>query len=454
MYSDVLQTLFILMSFIITMNIMISAALIKYVPIAKSLMVYWSSLLIIFFLEGAFQVGELAIILVFSLNVIPMVVLKYFSDRIHKVKFNYWIFTIPYIFSLAYTLIFIDSSWTFTFKALPVTIVNCLPGLFIIFDNIKRWGRISIFDKLYSFATAFGIYALALFAIFRMVPGTQLWGWATGFSAYTILSVVTISCVVYEISKKEKVRLEKQVQERTSELKASKNKSDELLQILFHDIATPIMLVESGIKVGLSGSPEGFRAAQERACDISSLIRSLRNINDGEAGETIELNHIDVTHCVKHAIAMIRPKFSDKGVSLSFSAAEDFMAVGDKTSLIYHVALNILSNMYKFTPKGKNVNVEVSGNERFVICSFKDQGIGMSQQQIDHLFNFEKNNSTLGTNGEVGSGCGMPSMKTFIDIFGGEVKVQSSLEKGNSGTEFIVYLRKPSVPMLNSFSPV
>ncbi len=90
---------------------------------------------------------------------------------------------------------------------------------------------------------------------------------------------------------------------------------------------------------------------------------------------------------------------------------------------------NLISNANKFTKEGI-ITVYAQKDDGQIILSISDTGIGMAEEIKGRLFDGEHYQSTTGTSNEKSSGLGLIFTKDFIDILGGSIKVESTLNKG------------------------
>jgi signal transduction histidine kinase len=101
-----------------------------------------------------------------------------------------------------------------------------------------------------------------------------------------------------------------------------------------------------------------------------------------------------------------------------------------------------LSNAIKFSNEGAHIFIEAKPYDQdHILVLIKDQGVGMSPEQLENFSSDELKSSTKGTNGERGSGFGLNLMKNFIAKYGGEVHVTSSTEGLERGTTFTLKLK-------------
>ena len=101
------------------------------------------------------------------------------------------------------------------------------------------------------------------------------------------------------------------------------------------------------------------------------------------------------------------------------------MLKGSRTSFVHSVLSNMVSNAIKFSFSGEAITIQAFLNKNKVIIRVIDQGIGMSEEQIKKFYTTEINVSTLGTDGEVGTGLGLNQLKYFTEKMGGSLEVES-----------------------------
>ena len=119
-----------------------------------------------------------------------------------------------------------------------------------------------------------------------------------------------------------------------------------------------------------------------------------------------------------------------KGLKLISKVGKDIMVYADK-EMLDTILRNLVMNAIKFSSKGEVVLIDTTPEEERVRLSVRDQGIGMSQEKLDILFDITKKTSTLGTGQEKGTGIGLALCKEFIDKHGGEIHVESQEGKGS-----------------------
>lgn len=131
-----------------------------------------------------------------------------------------------------------------------------------------------------------------------------------------------------------------------------------------------------------------------------------------------------------------------KGLQLISNVNKDIMVYADK-EMLDTVLRNLVINAIKFSTKGKEVSIDATREGDRVRISVTDQGIGMSRDKLEILFDITQKTSTLGTGREKGTGLGLALCKEFIDKHGGEIHVESEEGKG-SVFSVVLHSTKPA----------
>ena len=223
------------------------------------------------------------------------------------------------------------------------------------------------------------------------------------------------------------------------------------LSNMSHDIRTPMNAIIGFTTLALSNIDDTDRVKDYLAKTLASSNHLLSLINDVldmsriESGkihlEEVEVNLSDVLHDLKTIVSgQIYAKQLEFYMDAMDVTDEDVYC--DKTRL-NQILLNLLSNAIKFTPAGGTVSVRVRqlagkvrgcGQYEFRI---KDNGIGMSQEFAQKIFEPFERERTSTVSRIQGTGLGMAITKNIVDMMGGTIKVQTAQGKGS---EFIICL--------------
>ena len=230
---------------------------------------------------------------------------------------------------------------------------------------------------------------------------------------------------------------------KTSAEKASQAKS-EFLSSMSHEIRTPLNTV-----IGYSecikdaGTIEEVKQGADEIIKASNTLLELLNgiidyskIQDGNL-EIIEDSY-EPKKLFNKLAKIMSPKMKEKNLIFRVNISENVpdVLLGDKEN-IRRIALNILTNAYKYTDKGSvllSIDSENENDKCKLIISVIDTGHGIKQEKIENIFNsFERLDEDK--NGTIsGVGLGLTITKLLVDIMKGEIDVVSTYGKGSTFT--------------------
>ena len=93
---------------------------------------------------------------------------------------------------------------------------------------------------------------------------------------------------------------------------------------------------------------------------------------------------------------------------------------------------NLLQNALKFTNFGGNIVFDLKKDGNSAIIIITDDGLGIAEDKLKILFELGKNDSTLGTSKEQGTGLGLVLVKELVELNGGKLSVESKLSEGTT----------------------
>jgi len=175
---------------------------------------------------------------------------------------------------------------------------------------------------------------------------------------------------------------------------------------------------------------------------LSSLIGDVLDVSKIEAGEVeLFLETFDVNGLISEIKYALQPLAEKNGSTLEIEVLDIKEAHSDTTK-IRQILTNLLNNACKFTANGKiqlTATTEHSDNMEWIQFIISDTGIGMSQEELQRVFQpFEQADPTY-TRKYGGTGLGLTICNKFCELLGGELQVKSTL---NEGTEFTLRLPK------------
>ncbi len=226
------------------------------------------------------------------------------------------------------------------------------------------------------------------------------------------------------------------------------NERKELLHVLCHDLANPFASIVSALRIikdykGFEQIKEHLVTAAENGLKVIDLVRSIRALEENKT--ELELKPVNLKKAIDSSLFMLGQKFDEKHIELITDVHEELEVLAEETSLINSVINNIFTNAVKFSYPDSKINVKAILKDDIVIISIRDFGVGMSKELQRDVFDMRKNTTRQGTNGETGTGFGMPLVKKFIHAYGGNLDIFSTEKNENQqdhGTEIKLMLRR------------
>ncbi len=234
--------------------------------------------------------------------------------------------------------------------------------------------------------------------------------------------------------------------------KSANEAKSSFLANMSHDIRTPMNAI-----VGFSGllkrEAENPAKVREYARKISSssdhllnLINDILDMSKIESGKTtLHIEEFHLSELLEGIGIVVNPqaKAKNQEFRIRTQGVTCDRLQGDKTR-INQILMNLLSNSVKYTPEGGNIQLVLSqqgqidgrcANLKFQVI---DNGMGMSPEYLEVIFDAFTREETAAVRGIQGTGLGMAITKNLVELMGGTISVQS--EKGK-GTEFTVNLK-------------
>jgi two-component system sensor histidine kinase/response regulator len=139
---------------------------------------------------------------------------------------------------------------------------------------------------------------------------------------------------------------------------------------------------------------------------------------------------IEASLLTRESIDLLQNMAGEKNIIIRNHATDNlsWMADLEMTKLVLR---NTLSNAIKFSHPNSSIDVRAKKENGFLILSVKDEGVGMTQEEVDRLFTM-KVKSTPGTADERGTGIGMYITHEFVLLNKGEIKIESKKGKGTT----------------------
>ena len=215
----------------------------------------------------------------------------------------------------------------------------------------------------------------------------------------------------------------------------------EMTENIAHDLRSPITRIRGMAEMALTTGKaideyEAAAASTVEDCDrLLEMINTMLYISQTEAtAGKLTTEEVDMTGVVRDACELFQPVAEDKGVNLVVEIGTDLRVRGVLQALQRMLA-NLIDNALNYTTPPGTVTVSISGDEKLGIIAVKDTGIGISPDELPHIFRrfyrCDQSRSRPGT------GLGLTLVEAIVHAHRGQIAVTST---PNVGTTFTVTL--------------
>lgn len=225
-----------------------------------------------------------------------------------------------------------------------------------------------------------------------------------------------------------------------AELEKIHKEKSEFMRMVAHELRAPLAAVQSCLQVALeyfgaqlTGKPkELIERAEKRSGSLIALVRDLLNLS--RADEVIKhanFETLNIEEILTSVIELAKPHAQSKEIEIiSQLKGENLLIKGDRGGL-EEVFTNLLNNAVKYSHSNTKVRIQVNQTAHEIEIAFYDQGIGISPEDLSLLFSqFFRANNAKAMQVE-GTGLGLALTKKIVEIHGGNIEVESQLDKGS-----------------------
>ncbi len=273
-----------------------------------------------------------------------------------------------------------------------------------------------------------------------------------------VILTESFNAMLTEIGDREQQLKQKNTElEKARDVAESANRSkSQFLANISHELRTPLNAIIGFSSIlmnqlfGALGDPkymEYSKDINESGVHLLDIINDILDLSKAEAGKlTLTYEEVHVGKSISKCVTILSERAQKGGVTIATNVPKMMPAlVADRLRFI-QILLNIMSNAVKFTNEGGHVDVAVhtldnKGEVTHFVVTVKDNGIGMSQMDIEKAFqSFGQVDSGLNRKYE-GTGLGLPLTKKLLELHQGAIEIVSELGRGTQ-----VVLTFPALP--------
>lgn len=227
-------------------------------------------------------------------------------------------------------------------------------------------------------------------------------------------------------------------------LKQVDNLKQNFISLMSHDLKTPVAKI-AGIadilKIKFNNSQEQYDLIENISAstkELNNFINSILDLTKIESQNlTIKRESKDINNIIESLVSKLEFEANSKEMKIELELAPLYPIEIDVV-LMNRVISNLIENSIKYAGKGKNIFVKTWDDQEWVYIEIRDDGVGISPEDLNHIFDKFYRVKNDSTHSIKGSGLGLYLVKYFIELHDGIISASS---RPNEGTSFIIKLR-------------
>ena len=327
-----------------------------------------------------------------------------------------------------YKLIDFDKEWVYNGSSNIASYTDIAPGTytFVVNNSVEN----GIWNP----------YPVSIRVI--VLPPFWLTGWA--YFCYFLIIVLSLYFSRQFIINREKLKndlkLEKMKSEKAEEMNSMKLN---FFTNVSHEFKTPLTLIMGPIEqLRKKGNTEEEKEAyyeliHNNSQRLLNLINEVLDLNKMDSGKLqIHKEKSDVVHFIRNIATSFHYVSEQKKIHLKISAQQEPLYFVFDPEKLEKILVNLLSNAFKFTKEYGLIEVSIKKENDCVVISVKDNGSGIEEKDLPHIFERFYKAENQEANAE-GTGIGLAFVKELVELHNGKIEVESKVGEGAS---FHIYL--------------
>lgn len=224
----------------------------------------------------------------------------------------------------------------------------------------------------------------------------------------------------------------------------------QLIGDVTHELRTPLTAIKGYMEGLIDGvipqTPDTYQQIRSEADRLQRLVNDLQELSAVEAGAyQLELEPVAPSRLIKTVINRLHLQFEEKKIHVIENLETDLPNVTVDEDRIVQVLTNLLGNALQYTPVGGEVFVYAARIKSEIHITIRDTGIGLSPEQLTHIFNrfYRSDKSRARANG--GSGIGLTIAQALVKAHHGRIWAESEGEAKGSSFHFTLPISTTSI---------
>jgi signal transduction histidine kinase len=215
---------------------------------------------------------------------------------------------------------------------------------------------------------------------------------------------------------------------------------DRLFSIIAHDLRNPFhtvigfseLLIKNYKKLQPEKLEKYFNLIHSSSKSGNNLLENLLQWSRSQSGTlSFAPEKLNLWSLIDENISLIEADAHRKNITIQSMVDQEIAIYADE-NMLKTILRNLFSNAIKFTFEGGRVVADAIVRDKHVEVIISDNGVGISENKIDQIFDVDANETTRGTSNESGTGLGLIICKEFVEKHKGTIWVESEISKGST----------------------
>jgi len=215
---------------------------------------------------------------------------------------------------------------------------------------------------------------------------------------------------------------------------------DQFIDTATHELRTPLSNIKAYSemlatcdRIELEQQKEFCNTINSEVTRLARFVDDLLSISSMEVGSlSADRQNVDTTRLFEEVLAKVQPIMQQKEIQLEVRLPEKMGELKLDKEKIVAVLVNLLGNAAKYTPPGGHVSLKVKQEDDRLQIAVEDTGVGISPEELPMVFEkfFRSNDARV--QAETGTGLGLSLAREVVRMHGGDISVESQLDKGST----------------------
>ena len=237
-----------------------------------------------------------------------------------------------------------------------------------------------------------------------------------------------------------RVKTQLQVARQHNEIIKLNQLKDQMVGTVSHDLKNPIAII-MGYSAFMIEDPvfdenpelkDMLLRIYRNSQKMNSLVTNLLDVNKIENGIPVQKEGVSVTEYFQHIVEDFEYLALEKSLSFSATIPSEPVEIMLDPLRFEQVMNNLLSNAIKYTPEGNSISLFVEQESDTILIAVQDTGLGIPEDEVDHVFESFFRVSTENHMSQSGTGLGLSIAKGVVEQHGGNIWVESILNEGST----------------------